>query len=350
MATKAHLGIQDRVINSLKDLQKGEWFDAMQTYQDYPMLRVAMTMGKERSGNQLSFRVGVGSENEDGHSGLYEDFDVDRPDVMTQGLVKWVNHRKGFAIDERELDTQQAPEALVDDLEVLRNDMWTRLADDFELKSMQSPASSDELLPFGIPYWVLWANSSAGAFASATRTAHSTIAGIDPAVQDKYRNWSATYVNPTRDDLGQRVSRAIRQTNWRPPMKVRGDQKVTHAIYMDQTTIESNEIMAANQNDQLGADTQPMFNRSMLARISPTWLPVLDSEAVADSNPVYIINHSYLFPTFKVGWKFREFPPRQAAKQPSAVEVYVLSVYNWQCPLRNRQAVVAKKAPFGDDV
>jgi hypothetical protein len=352
VATKRHTDIQDRVINSLKSLQKGEWFDAMQTYQDYPMLRVVMTMGRERSGSKLSFRIGVGSENEDGHSGLYEDFDVDRPDVMTEGTLEWINHRKGFAIDERELDPRQDPESLVDDLEVLRNNMWSQTCDDFELKAMQVPAVNDKLLPNGIPYFVVWADSSAGAFTSAMplgSSGHSTVAGIDPAVQTAYQNYASTYVNSTRDDLGLRVSRAIRQTNWRPPMKVRGDEKITHAIYMDQTTVENNEIMAANQNDQLGRDTQPMFNRSMLARIEPTWLPILDDQAASGSNPVYIINHAYLYPCFKKGWKFREYPPRQAAKQPSAVEVYNLSVYNWACPLRNRQAVVAKAAPFGED-
>jgi len=348
MATKTYTDIQDRVINSLKSLQKGEWFDSMQTYQDYPMLRVAMTMGREKSGKQLSFRIGVGSENEDGHSGLYEDFDVDRPDVMTEGTVDWRNHRKGFAIDERELDPMQDPESLVDDMEVLRNDMWSRTADDFELKSMQVPATSDKLLPFGIPYYVVWEDSSAGKFTADLPGSHTAVAGIDPAVQTAYQNYTATYVNPTRDDLGRRVSRAIRQTNWRPPMNMRGDEKVTHAIYMTQETIENNEIMAANQNDQLGADTQPMLNRSMLARISPTWLPVLDGEAASGSNPVYIISHAYFYPVFKKGWKFREYPPRQAAKQPSAVEVYNLSVYNYACPLRNRQAVVAISAPFGE--
>ncbi len=348
MATKTYTDIGDRVINSLKSLQKGEWYDAMQTYQDYPMVRVAMTMGREKSGKQLSFRIGVGSENEDGHSGLYEDFDVDRPDVMTEGLLDWRNHRKGFAIDERELDPMQDPESLVDDLEVLRNDMWSRTSDDFELKSFQVPALSDKLLPHGIPYWVVWEDSSGGKFTANLPSGHTAVAGIDPAVQTKYQNYTATYVNPTRDDLGLRVSRAIRQTNWRPPMNMRGDQKLTHAIYMNQPTIENNEIMAANQNDQLGSDTQPMFNRSMLARISPTWLPVLDDQAASGSNPVYIINHAYLYPCFKKGWKWREYPPQRAAKQPSAVEVYNLSVYNYACPLRNRQAVVAVSAPFGE--
>lgn len=348
MATKRHTDIQDRVINSLKSLQKGEWFDTMQTYQDYPMVRVAMTMGKEKSGNKLSFRLGVGSENEDGHSGLYEDFDVDRPNVMAEGSVDWVNHRKGFAIDEREIDPMQAPESLVDDLEVLRNNMWSQMADDIETKSFQVPAVNDKLLPNGIPYYVVWEDSSAGKFTTNLPGSHTTVAGINPAVQTTYANFTATYVNATRDDLGLRVGRAIRQTDWRPPIKVRGDQKVTHSVYMDQTTIENNEIMAANQNDQLGVDTQPMYNRSMLARISPTWLPMLDDVAASGSNPVYIINHAYLYPCFKVGWKFREYPPRQAAKQPSAVEVYVLTTYNWACPLRNRQAVVAKSAPFGE--
>lgn len=348
MATKTYTDIQDRVINSLKSLQKGEWFDTMQTYQDYPMTRVAMSMGREKSGSQLSFRIGVGSENEDGHSGLYEDIDVDRPDVMTEGTLGWRNHRKGFAIDERELDPLQDPESLVDDLEVLHNNMWSQVADDIELKSMQVPASSDKLLVMGIPYWVVWEDSSAGKFTASLPAGHTTVAGINPAVQTDYQNYSLTYVNATRDDLGLRVGRAIRKTNWRPPMKVRGDEKVTHGLYMGLTTIESNEIMAANQNDQLGPDSQPMFNRSMMARVTPTWLPVLDDAAASGSDPLYLINHAFLYPCFKKGWKFREYPPKQAAKQPTAVEVYVFTVYNWQCQLRDRQAVIAKLAPFGE--
>jgi hypothetical protein len=129
---------------------------------------------------------------------------------------------------------------------------------------------------------------------------------------------------------------------------VRGDQKVTHAAYMDLETIENNEIMAANQNDQLGRDTQPMLDRSMISRITPTWAPVLDDVAASGSNPIYIINHAYLYPCFKKGWKFREYPPTQAAKQRTVVETHVFTVYQYSCQLRNRQAVLAKSAPFGE--
>jgi hypothetical protein len=348
MATKQISDIQDRLINSLKSLQKGEWFDAMATYQDYPMMRVAMSMGKEKSGNKLSFRIGVGSENVDGHHGLYEDFDLDRPDVMQEGTVEWRNVRKGFAIDEREIDPSGDPEHLVDDMEVLRNNMFTQIADDFEVGAFNVPSSSDKLSPNGIPYWVVWDSTDAGGFTDALPSGHTAVAGIDPTVQTKYQNWTDTYVNANRDDLGLRVSRAIRNTMWRPAPNARGNQEVTHAIYTDQTGVENNEIMASNQNDQLGRDTQPMFNLSMIARVGVTWAPVLDSSAAASSNPWYIINHVFLKPAFKKGWKFHEIAPRQAAKQPTAVEVQTYATYNWQCQLRNRQAVVAKAAPFGE--
>ena len=42
--------IADRAINSLNQLQKGAWIDAMAAYQDVPLARVAHTMGKETSG------------------------------------------------------------------------------------------------------------------------------------------------------------------------------------------------------------------------------------------------------------------------------------------------------------
>ena len=135
MATLVMSAIADRVINSLKNLQKGEWWQVLTTQQDYPMMRVAMSMGKERSGNKLSFRLAVGTTNDDGHHGLYEDFDLDRPDLMDEGTLDWTNHRKGFAIDERELDPTSSAEHVVDDMAVLRSNMWAQTADDFENKA-----------------------------------------------------------------------------------------------------------------------------------------------------------------------------------------------------------------------
>lgn len=350
MATLVHSAIQDRLINSVKSLQKGDWYDAMATQQDYPMLRMMMSMGKEWAGNKLSYRIGVGSENEAGWVGLYEDFDLDRNSVMAEGSLDWRNLQKGFPIDLRELDSNKDPESLVSDVEVLRNDMYQHISDDIEGSYFQVPASSDKLMPMGIPYFVPWKDESStnGAFTTQTPNGHSTIAGIDPTVETAYRSWSDLYTNATRDDLGRKVSRAIRKTGWKPPPQTRGDEKTTHAIYMDLETIEENESMAANQNDQLGTDTQSMLNRSMMARIAPTWASVLDDNAASGSNPVYIINHAYLFPVFRKGWKFKEYPPVQAAKQQTVLEVTVHTVFNNACPLRNRQAVIAKSAPFGE--
>lgn len=348
MATLQHGDIADRLINSLKSLQKGEWFDVMQTYNDYPMMRVAMSNGKEKSGNKHSYRIGVGETVADGHTGLYEDFDLDRPNVMTEASDPWVNLRQGFAIDTRELDPQSDPEALVDDMEVQRNNMFVNIADNFELKAMNVPAVSDPLLPRGIPYFIPWSSVTTGGFHAVLPAGHTTISDIDPAVQTKHQSWSDTYANATRDDLGRKIGKAIRNIKWAPPQHVKGEQKINHAILMDQTTIEENEIAAANQNDQVGPDTQPMFNRSLVARLAPQWVPTLDSAAAASSNPVYIVNWAYLFPVFRKGWKFPEFPPQEQSKQRTVIGTEVHAVYTWSCQIRRRQAVIAKAAPFGE--
>jgi len=349
MATKTFQDIADRLINSLKSLQKGEWFDVASKYQDVPLMRLAMSsMAKEKSGHRLSFRLNTGSLNDDGHHGLYEDYDVDRPDVMTEGFVDWVNQRKGFSFDTREADPMGDPEALVDDMEVLRNDMWNHVCEDIEEKAWQVKSVNDTLLPNGVPYYVVWDSTDAGGLTDALPAGHSTVATINPAVQTQYQNYTDTYVNATADDLGVRTSRAIRQTGWRPPPKTKGDNEKRHAIYCGQTALEGFENMARLQNDSLGFDAQPTFMRSMIARVSPTWVPYLDSAAASGSNPVYIINHNYFYPCFKKGWKFKEYPAQKLEKQPTAIQVMEFTTYNWSCPSRRHQAVVAVSAPFGE--
>jgi hypothetical protein len=348
MATKTFGSIADRAVNSLKELQKGRWWDDMQELQDYPMMRVFQTMSKERSGNKLSWRIGVGSDAEDGHHGLYEDYDLDRPDVMIEGSQDWRNERQGFALDERELDENQAPEHLVDDMETLFNDMFSNLAEDMENGAFQVPSTNDVLLPHGIPYNVTWADVTGGGFTSQLPLGHTDVNGIVPSVNTKYRNWSELYTAMIPDDGLLKISRAIRHTRFRPPAKVKGEDKVTHAIYMDADTIEQHEQAAEKQNDQLGDDVQSMFQRSMIARIKPTWVPVLDTAAASGSNPVYIINHTQLFPIFKKGWKFKQYGPIRASKQHPAIEMTVWATYNWAARTRRRLAVIAKSAPFGE--
>lgn len=347
MAVKQFTDIADRAINSLSHLQRGKWWDAMQAYQNFPICDAMMRYGKEKSGKALTFRIGVGQDSDDGHHGLYEDYDLDRPDVMTEGTVNWRNHRKGFAFDLRESD-QGSEEELVNDLVVQRNNMWAEVCKDMEQKAWQVPASSDKLLPNGIPYYAVWEDITNGGFTSNLPTGNTLVANIDPAVQDDWRNWTEKYTNYTSDDLGLKVSRAMRKIQWTPPMKVKGEEKGSHVMLTTLNLILNNELTATQQNDRLGFDTAAAYAQSMLARVGLTWCPALDDTAAASSEPLYILNWTFFYPCFKKGWKFLEYPPVKAAKQPTAIEVTTFSTYNWACMLRNRMAVLAQAAPFGE--
>lgn len=349
MATLNMSDIADRAIASLKELNKGEWWQTISSLQSYPMMEIAnSSLAKEKNGNKLSFRLAVPSTTADGHHGLYEDYDLDRPDLLTEGTLDWTNLRAGFAFDLRELDPAGAPEHVVDDMAVQHSNMYVELTEDFENAAWNVPALNDKLMPFGIPFWIVWSSAGAGTFTSDAPAGHTTLAGINPSTQSTYRNWTDTYSQATRDDLGLRISRAIRKTNFRPPPKVKDVPSQTHRIYTNLTQIENLEKMAANQNDQLGMDAQPAFNSAMVARISPTWVPQIDENAASGSNPVYIVNHASLMPKFKSGWRFHHEAPRKAPKQPTVVETSVWATYNWCCANRRQQAVVAASAPFGE--
>jgi hypothetical protein len=351
MATTVMTDIVDRTINSLKHLMKGKWDDAMATYQNYPLVKVLTTMSREKSGNQISSRLGIGSEDVDGHHGLYEDKDYDRPEVMDEVFIGWRNLDKGFALDTRELDPRAAPEHVVDDMEVLVNNMWEQIATNIENKGFGVPSSSDKLLPHGIPYWVTWLSTALGDFhgGAATGGGHSDVGGIDPAVVPEYQCYADTYADVTRTDLIAKIIKATRYTNWVPPLQTKGDQKASHAIYAQEATIAANEQQAEFQNDRLGFDTASATNSSMVGRIKMTWARALEDLAASGSLPVYIINHAHLYPCVKTGWMFwGKGSPKQAEKQPTVVLTYRYLMYNWFCTLRNRQAVIAKSAPFGE--
>jgi hypothetical protein len=349
MATLELRDIADRLINSIEQLQQGVWFDEMQNSQDYPLANMARgSIGKEATGNQLAWRIGVGSTRVDGHHGLYEDFDLDRPDAMVKATAVWRFARQGTAIDMKEID-EGAVEQVIDDLETLRNNMWVHMVEDFENGAWQVPGTGNALMENGIPYYVVW-NGTDGLTGVGSNASGDTVnvAGISTTTQTKWRNYAFTYTTANYDDLGKLLLSYIRQARWRPPVNVKGNTQMNRVIAMDVTTLNEWETVARSQNDQLGPDPLTMMDRSLLARTAPKWFPQLDDNAASGSNPVYVLNMDHLFPCFKRGWKFRELPPREQPKQRTAIGWEVHAAYNWKCTSRRRQIVGAKAEPFND--
>lgn len=344
MATLTLEEVADRLVNSLNTLEPGKWFDVMGNYRDYPMMRAVNQYGKEKTGKKVETRLGVGSTTPDGHHGLYEDHDLDRPDVMATVTTPWRHDRDGFVIDVRELDLG-ALEQIVDDNQTLMNNTWSNISERVENGAWRVPAVADELLEFGIPYWVVW-NGTEGHNGQLPAGGHTAVGGIDPAVEPKHRNYTNTWSAATWDDLGRKLLLAMRKTNFRPAPNTQGSQSTPQQIYTTiQTALDLQAITRA-QNDSNGADLDAQ--RPMVSRVKPTDVPSLEDNATSGSEPIYLINHNFLYPCFKRGWKFHWFPAMKEPKQPTAVGRRVNWTYNWHCNIRRNQGVLAKSAPFGE--
>lgn len=343
--------IPDLLISTLSDLQKGVWYQEFADIQDYPIARMLMEggVGKEGSGRSCTFRMADDPGDADGHYGLYTDFDVDRGEHLVEGTVPWRHIRHGFAVDEHEVSMNSGEAQIVDDMDVQRSAMWQRLSNDIESGAWQVPSSADGLLERGIPYYVPWSSTALGTFnGSGLPAGHTSVAGITPSAHPKYVPYADTYTNPTKADLGVKLMKMIRQINFRPAPNVKAEQTGKNRMYMGNEVLQDLETLAANQNDQLGFDIGAAMDNTVLKRTPLMWVPQLDTSAAAAADPIYVINHSYLYPKFLKGWRFKEYPPAPLPKQRTAIGIEAHVTFNWVAPIRRRLGVIAKSAPFGE--
>lgn len=346
MATLEAGSINDLITLTLRNLGKGEWTDVMQALQDYPIMRTWLGGGRvsEGRGYGLRWRIADKTQGGSGFVGLYEEDDVDRGDHVVEATAPWRNISRSFGIDHREVDMNAGPEELVDTVEMERNGMWVDAAEDFELGAWQVPGTSDTLLPYGIPYYVVY-NATTG-FNGGAPNSHTTVAGINPTTRTRWKNYTAKYTNVTEDDLVSLMSSAFRKIRFRPPTNVKGETGETYSIYTDETTMKALEKLARERNDQMGFDLLVTQDSTMFKRVNMTWVPYLDDNAASGSNPIYMIGHNSFKVKVLAGWNGKQTGPKVAGKQHNVSETFLDWTFNFQCSNRRAQALLAKADPF----
>lgn len=351
-------GINDLVSGTLKELGRNRFQQIAQNLQYYPV--VSQMMKKEK----VQFDEGIGIQRnlmgqlskQARHTGIMSTDSVDIPQLMVQMSINWRHATVGWGFAYQEMLVNRGQALIFKVVKPRRLDAMISLAEDLEAKAWSTPISGDNLLPWGIPFWVVYTASTApGSFAGSYPSGFSTLAGIDLTQTPNFKNYSCTYTAVTKADLIASIRSGHRKMGWKSPMRVADygkGQYQNYSVYTNDTTIRSLEAVGEAQNENLGRDLAPFGSATETKDVEGTlvlrkhpveWVPQLDDTSVftACTNPVYFIDHATFYPVCLVGDFLRESPVIRAPNQHNVFRVFIDISYNYLCVDRRRNGVFA---------
>ncbi|MBN2129139.1 MAG: hypothetical protein JW741_06565, partial [Sedimentisphaerales bacterium] len=208
-----------------------------------------------------------------------------------------------------------------------------------EKASWRLRAASDTKSPNGVPYYVV-KNATTG-FNGGNPSGFSDCVGIDASTEEKWRNYTDTYSQVTKDDLVASMRKAHRLTGFKSPVSIpdfRRGKGNRYRVYMNEATINSWELLAEAQNDQLGRDLAPMDGVTAFKRHPVIYVAQLDDDT---SNPVYMLDHNTFYPVVLKGDYLRETEPISGGvTQHNSFVVYLDLTFNLLCLDRRRNTVI----------
>jgi hypothetical protein len=276
------------------------------------------------------------------HVGLAETDNPDIADLMDQINIPWRHADTHWAWERRELLMNKGKAVIFKVVEPRRAGAMIDLAEELEEKAWSAPAAADKKLPYGLPYWVVM-NASAG-FNGGLPSDHTTVGGIDPTTEERWRNYTGTYGAVTKADLIKKLRKAHRNCKWKSPVGVKDfNSKIgmKYRLYTDEETVSDIEDVGESQNENLGRDVASMDGEIVFKKHPIVWVPQLDVAPPA-ANPIYMINHSTFYPVVLEGDNLRESTPEKSPTQHNVFVVYVDLSYNFVCVDRRRNAGLYK--------
>lgn len=338
----------DLVTTSLNELGRLKFTDLMSDYQNTVMLKRTMKKNKMDfdSGPEVQFNAIVDDNKSAKFVGLYN---VDGPisvnNVMITGKVDWRFITWNWAYDLREPVMNSGSSKIVDLLQTRRIAAFGAAILAFERAGWSVPAATDELSPFGIPYWVVKSNTPAtqannDGFNGTAPAGYSLVGGIDPVRFPRWANYATQYSAITKDDLIRKLRRAFFKTDWKPlvdtiPTYNTGDD---YGIYCNYDTVAAIEEILESQNENLGTDAASMDGKAMIRRTPLSPIHALDADL---TNPCYLINWGEFKTMGQTGWWMKETVIPRLESQHTVGRTDTDCTYNHFCRNRRRNAVVA---------
>lgn len=346
MAVQAS-NIADLVTTTLSELGRLKFTDLMSDYQRTVALKRLMKKSKMTfdSGKTVSFNVITGTGGSARHVGLGAQDVVNITNNMTTGDVPWRHTTWNWAWDFREPLMNNSPAKIVDLIQTRRIGEFGSAIVLFERTLWRVPATTDDTGPYGIPYYVVKSNTAAtfannDGFNGTAPSGYTTVAGINPTTQTRWRNYATQYTAVTKDDFCRKVRRMLEKIDFTPlvdsiPEYNTGDDMGLYCNYAVKGTLV--EILES-QNENLGKDVAPYEKGVMFAGTPVEYVPELENDT---TNPLYAINWGEMKTMGLKGAWMKETAIPNVPGQHTMSATHTDCTWNMLCRNRRRCGVVA---------
>ena len=339
----------DLAINTLADLGEGKFTDNITKYQDTVALKkvISQEQVKKQAGKSVDFNIMTDHNNSAEFVGLAYTVNPGIKSVLDKGTVPWRRMRYDYAWEYDLLAMNRSPRQIVNFMQTQRIAGHASGIVKLEQFLWRAPTLADDLSPYGLPYWIV---KSSTAFTSGptgnygfnglTPQDHTTVAGIDPDIETRWRNYAEPYTAVTQDDVVKKMRRAMHYTNFKPIVNEVPEYagRESREVYTNWTTLEPLEVLLKAQNDDLGNDLDPTGGKAMIRRAKLQAVRELDDDT---TNPIYGIDWSTIdIIALQDRWMHED---RFAKKpdQPSVGFVNVHCTFNTVCYDRRKNWVLS---------
>lgn len=361
--------IADVIATTLDDLPKGE-FEVMWDSQNYEFCQIYQAHRRSIDGGKaLTRNVMLDQTGAARYTPLYA---TDTPQVdnsQKQITVPWCNITTNYSWDEVEiLANKNDAKGFIDLIKSRRTERMWGLAELIETRGWLTPSAfGDSLYPYGVPYYINFLNDgvTTGGFAGQTiryqgGTTGTVCAGLDAAVEPKWRNYADIYTK-VDNALLRAMRSAVRRTRFRPaPFAIKpGNDKVGSMIkiYANEVTTGELEDLSDKRDDNntpddlAGKMLHSFDGVAHFNKMPIVYVPQLDgltvtgaSATVNTPDPIYCIDWSKFQPVVLGDRWMQESKPITDRSQHTTLTVFLDGTHQNLCINRRTAGWVIHKA------
>ena len=356
MGSYAAENYADLVTTTLNTFKKNEWSDIVLDLQRY--VAMPYMLAKKRtdfmSGAKYEFRVRLFSNDAAANTKLNEENNYTTADVFKTGEVPWRHTHTYWALEERIISMNRDPGRILSLIKSSKMDAMTSLAEQCETNFFSAPPSStDELAPFGLPYWIVKNNTEG--FNGATPSGFTTVGNLNPTTYSRWKNWSAQYTTVSKTDFVRKVRTAMVKTKFRPPVAYESASGQTpskegtkaqnrFALFAGYDLIQPLEELLEGQNDNLGNDVASKDGMVTIRKVPLEYTPYLDENDTKD--PIYGVCLDAFKCCVLKGEYLRESPVRHHPTAPRTLLQDIDLTHNFACVDRRQNFVLSTNTGF----
>jgi hypothetical protein len=306
--------IGDIVNAGLKDLGRMRVTDLTTDLQEHVALDM-FSRGKSMTydvpdGYGMQFDVLKTVSNNTRANALYDPISLGQVDGLLQGSVPFRHMTGGYIFEEREISANAGASKIIDILKVRRHQHLVNWSETFESMWWGRNYVTDSKAFYGYSYWFP-KNATAGFNGDLQTTVGgvtvTTKAGITPSAQaGRWNSYTGNYVNVTKGDAISLMKDAFDLSSFKSPVNSglgSFDTGTKYQIYTVRSVRKSMEILAENQNENLGTDLDSMHGDVLFRKLPVKWVPYLEADT---TNPIIGINWGLMKIGKMKGWWQKE--------------------------------------------